>query len=111
MALRKPTDAESKLIAHLLTTGEAVPSAEVDRQSLLVESMNDGGMGSLRLVPTGMRSKQRFFGARVSSFEFDDEDGVRVLAALVVDSEGHIYELELFKTDFTRLKRLPDAYA
>jgi hypothetical protein len=94
----------------LLTVGEPVASAEVDRQSLLVESMSDGGTGSLRLVPTVMRSKQRFFGNRVSSYEFADEDGVRVIAALVVDTDGHIYELELFKTDFSRLKRLPPTY-
>jgi hypothetical protein len=109
MALRKPTDAENSLIAFLLTLGEAVPAAEVDRHSLVVENMNDGGMGSLRLVPNGARAAQRFFGHRVSSWESEDEDGVKLLVSLVIDSNGRLYELEIFKTDFSRLKRFPVA--
>jgi len=45
---------------------------------------------------------------RVSSWEFDDLDGVRVLVSLVVDADERLYELELWKSDFGRLLQLPE---
>ena len=108
MALRKPSEAEAKLLDHLIALAGELPRAEADRAALVVETMNDGGMGSLRLFPPGTRGKARLFGRRVSSWEFDDLDGVRVLVSLVVDAEERLYELELWKSDFGRLLQLPE---
>jgi hypothetical protein len=107
MALRKPSEDEGKLLDHMLALAGDVTVAGVDRAALVVETMNDGGMGSLRLFPPGTRGRARVFGRRVSSWEFDDVDGVRVLVSLVVDGDERLYELELWKSDFGRLLRLP----
>jgi hypothetical protein len=109
MALRQPSEAEAKLLDHLIAlAGQGLPRLEPDRAALSVETMNDGGMGSLRLFPPGTRGKARLFGRRVSSWEFDDLDGVRVLVSLVVDADERLYELELWKSDFGRLLQLPE---
>ena len=108
MALRKPSEAEAKLLDHLVVLAGELPRAESDCAALVVETMNDGGMGSLRLFPPGTRGKARIFGRRVSAWEFDDLDGVRVLVSLVVDADERLYELELWKSDFGRLLQLPE---
>lgn len=107
MALRKPTDDESALLDHMIARAEGFVSSEADRAGLSVETMNDGGMGSLRLFPPGTRGKSRVFGRRVSDWAFDDLDGVQVTVALVVDANDRLYELELWKSDFGRLLSLP----
>ena len=38
---------------------------------------------------------------------FTDEDGVKVIASLNVDSDGHLFELDIWKTDFSPLLRIP----
>ena len=73
----------------------------------LVEEMNDGGMGSLRFL--SRPKAERRFGAMVAEAEFYDEDGVVVSAAVNVDQWGDLYELDIWKTDFTALKRWPNA--
>lgn len=66
--------------------------------------MNDGGMGSLLFV----RSKpDRRLGEVVAEFQFKDEDNIPVLASLNLDEDGELFELDLFKADFSPLKRLP----
>ncbi len=68
-----------------------------------VQSMNDGGMGSLRLAgASGCR-----FGGKVAEAEFKDQDGVLVLATLYVDQSGDLFELDIFKGDFSRLISIP----
>jgi len=68
----------------------------------LVEEMNDGAMGSLRFV----RSADRRFGKCVGEAEFDDEDGMLDSVALNVDQRGELFELDLWKVDFSPLKRI-----
>jgi len=70
--------------------------------------MDDGGMGSLRLWVPGATGVQRF-GAAVAELEFTDSDGVPVSVSLYVDQEGRPFELDLFKADFSALRRLPDS--
>ena len=65
-------------------------------------------MGSLRLWVPGATGVQRF-GAAVAELEFTDSDGVPVSVSLYVDQEGRPFELDLFKADFSALRRLPDS--
>jgi hypothetical protein len=71
-------------------------------RSELVEEMNDGGMGSLRFVG----GPDRQFGKRVGSAEFNDADGVLVSVALNVDQRGQLFELDIWKVDFSPLRRI-----
>jgi hypothetical protein len=72
---------------------------------ILVEEMDDGGMGSLRFVDD--RVDNRKFGAQVAEAAFLDEDGVPVSITLNIDERGELFELDLFKADNTPLRRFP----
>lgn len=65
-------------------------------------------MMGLYLFPQSKIAKDRTFGKQVSEFQFTDTDGVEVLASLNVDSDGNLFELDIWKTDFGKLITLPD---
>jgi hypothetical protein len=71
----------------------------------LVEDMSDGGMGSLRFVDAGHRVRR--FGKKIAEAKFTDEDGVPVSAVLNLDDNGEPFELDIWKVDFSPLKRYP----
>ncbi len=70
--------------------------------------MDDGDMGSLLLIHKDEVSESRVFGEQVSELQFVDLDGVDVIASLNIDKEGDLYELDIWKTDFSKLQKLPD---
>ena len=69
----------------------------------LVEEMNDGGMGSLLFAGAA----DRRFGRCIGEAEFDDADGVLVSVALHLDQRDELFELDLWKVDFSPLQRIP----
>ena len=77
--------------------------ARLDRA--LVQDMNDGGMGSLRFWRKDGEGR-RFGGMPVDAMSHD-EDGTTVIASIYVDQTGSLYELDMWKVDFSPLKRLP----
>ena len=76
-------------------------------ESILVKPMDDGGMGSLQLIPASSNEIVRLFGKRVSEYQFKDEDGTDVIASLNVDKEGSLLELDMWKTDYSSLINYP----
>ncbi|MDH2348702.1 hypothetical protein [Bradyrhizobium sp. SSUT77] len=66
----------------------------------LVEEMKDGGMGSLLFVGAA----DRRFGRCIGEAEFDDADGVLVSVALNLDQRDELFELDLWKVDFSALQ-------
>jgi hypothetical protein len=68
----------------------------------LVDEMNDGGMGSLLFVGAA----DRRFGRCIGECEFDDADGVLVSVALNLDQRDELFELDLWKVDFSPLQRI-----
>ena len=102
---RDPSEPERGLLAAL-----ARLAADVDPgwlEGVKVRPMNDGGMGSLELVPRGVHGSQRRFGRKVAEYQFTDADGVEVLVSLNVDTDGRPFELDVWKTDFSPLMRTP----
>jgi hypothetical protein len=71
----------------------------------LVRELDDSGMGSLEFV-TDAPGKRRP-GRVLAEAQFKDRDGVLVSAALNLDDQNDLYELDLWKTDFSRLMALP----
>lgn len=71
---------------------------------LQVEDANDGGMGGLVFLS---KNKDRHLGEDISQCEFDDQDGVKVIVTLSVDNFGDLYELDVWKTDFSKLISFP----
>jgi hypothetical protein len=90
------TPEELDLIAFILGRGSNLLG-----RGDLVEEMNDGGMGSLLFVG----AKDRCFGKRLGSAEFNDVDGTLVSVALNVDQHGELFELDIWKVDFSPLQR------
>ena len=99
--MRPLTEDERPLVAHLA----ALAGITLDVASLHAQPMNDGGMGSLRFADDPAVR----FGASVAEATFEDEDGVPVSAALYVDEAGEPLELDVWKVDFSPLRRWPGA--
>lgn len=78
---------------------------------LRVTEMSDGGMGSLSLIPTGLEDVQRSMGKQLVTGEWADSDGVLVSASLNLDKDGLLYELDVWKVDFSPLLRWPQPLA
>jgi len=43
----------------------------------------------------------------VSEYQFNDVDGIIVIASLYVDNENDLFELDIWKTNYEPLKKLP----
>lgn len=108
MVLRNPSPKEFMLLEFLVGEANLPEVSEVILKSLKVADMNDGGMGSLRLFPKGSDDRDEKIGKRASACQFTDEDGVEVVASLNLDHHGNLYELDMWKTDFGKLIRIPD---
>ena len=105
---RKPSLQEKQLISYLvnLSSSHFLPNWE---EHLLVCPMSDGGMGSLHLFPEGIDLEaKRQFGQQVSECHFKDKDGVEIIASLNVDVDGNLFELDIWKTDYSPLIDIPN---
>ncbi len=96
---------EVDLIAAMLARNPKRSEILSSLSERLVEDMQDGGMGSLRFK--AIDNLKRHVGNKISEAEFTDEDGVLVSAVLNLDEDGKLFELDLWKVDFTALKRYP----
>jgi len=98
--IRHLKDSEKTLIRLLLQQGVGGPPSVTRLDSLEVQEMSDGGMGSLYIVWPGKDAQARRFGRRIAELQFNDADGVAVIASLNVDKEGDLFELDIWKTNF-----------
>lgn len=99
-------DDEKALLAALI---EGAPQAKRLLSSLenaVVEEMDDGGMGSLRFCRSDTKESQHLEDLLVEK-EFVDSDGVPVMVAVNLDELGDLFELDIWKVDFSPLKRFP----
>lgn len=81
-------------------------SAIIDKlNELTVEEMNDGGMGSLKVVVDGKDS--RLYSKDLAKADLFDIDGVPVFISIDLDTNGDFYQLDVFKGDFSPLKKFP----
>jgi hypothetical protein len=107
MAFRRPNSDELRLIGFLISAAKSFVAPQNWECNLRVKEMDDGGMGSLRLLPDEQTRERRVFGSQVSECKFTDSDGTEVIASLNLDDKGDLYELDIWKTDFGRLLRIP----
>ena len=73
--------------------------------SSLVEDMDDGGMGSIRFLNS--ESVNRSSNNVLAQAEYTDEDGVLVSIVLYGDTAAALTELDVWKVDFSALRRYP----
>jgi hypothetical protein len=106
MPLRKPSELELQFIAYMIREGKGKMRANWS-DSLMVAPMDNGGMGSLLLYPDGKVIDGRRFGRTLHEVEFRDVDHVTVVAALNLDQDDELLELDIWKVNFDALIRLP----
>lgn len=94
---------ETALIVAILASKRGEHSLQQELATALVEEMKDGGMGSLKFVGAAGRK----FGEQLAEAEFQDADGVALSITINVDQHGSLFEMDVWKVDFTPLIRLP----
>ena len=92
---------EKPLILFLLRRADIF----IELDKIEVIPMNDGGMGSLKFCTS--HGKNRRFGKVASECKFWNVDDKEVSAALNLDQDGKLFELDVFKSDFSPLLRWP----
>jgi hypothetical protein len=97
---------EKHLLERLLQQVENNEALKKQLADAQVREMEDGGMGSLYFLHPEKADTERRFGKRVAELQFKDIDGVDILAALNVDSDGGIMELDIWKTDYSPTVKL-----
>jgi hypothetical protein len=107
---RRPSAQELHLLAQLVARASGVQLSPGWRDTLRVRPMADGGMGSLKLASEESLQSDRPIGRRAAELQFVDADGIPVLVSLNVDRDGHLLELDMWKTDFSSLIRIPDEF-
>ena len=107
--IRQMLPQEERLI-ELLVQKSSINFPDNWKVNLLVKSMKDGGMGSLYLFPNGVIKESRLLGKCVSEYQFTDKDGVEVIASLNLDDKGELFELDIWKTDFSQLISIPETF-
>ena len=96
---------EEKLLEELISRSNIkIPSNW--KNDLLVSPLHDGKMGSLTLFPHNTLNKERHFGVQVSECQFKDIDGVPVIASLYLDKDNELFELDIWKVDFSKLEMI-----
>ena len=108
MQFREPSLSERRLLRALASRWPSSPKNWVQR--VAVRSMADGGMGSLELLLPDTAEATRKLGRKVADVQFKDSDGVEVIASLNVDEDNMPFELDVWKTDFSPLIRIPESF-
>jgi hypothetical protein len=96
------------LVLSVLLRAAGDPWTDIDLSDLMVAEMDDGGMGSLTFLPP---DPERRFGRTLVEGWFTDEDGMPVSVAVFLDRQDRLFELDVWKVDFSPLRRLPASEA
>jgi hypothetical protein len=88
---------------------EASPDSFVPiaTDALVVEEMENGGMGSIRFVRSNEPGRPRRMLQRIAEKQFSDVDGLPILVSLNVDEDRQLFELDIWKADFSAVRRFP----
>jgi uncharacterized protein DUF6984 len=70
-----------------------------------VRDLSDGGMGSIEFL--GAAPNMRRHAQCVAEADYMDSDGIPVSIAVNVDQDGRLFELDIWKVDFGKLRSYP----
>jgi hypothetical protein len=106
MTVRKLKPDEIALITWMIKDTEEGADIIKKLDEIQVEEMDDGGMGSLKVVVKG--EDHRVYSKDLASADLWDIDGVPVFISVDLDMNGDFYQLDVFKGDFSPLKKFPE---
>lgn len=93
------------MIEHMLKASSRAAALRALLPDCLVEELDDGRMGSVRFDSQLVVGRR--LGADLCQMEFLDSDGVPVIATLTLDNFGQLFELDMWKADFSAIQRFP----
>jgi hypothetical protein len=105
--MRKLKKKERDLIEFMLKNDRVYNNIINGLSKSIIREMDDGKMGSLRFIHDD--GLIRSFGKEIVSISILDLDMVPVSFAINVDNYGDLFELDVFKGDFSPLKQFPTA--
>lgn len=100
---RSLRDEERALLMALLSSHQNFHHYENEIANAKVYDMADGRMGSIEFIA----SREQRLGMTLVKAEYIDVDGVSVSICINADNQGHLFELDIWKTDFSPLKQYP----
>ena len=105
--VRELREDELGVIRKMLSRTDVGTEFENRLAAMKVQTMADGGMGSIRFY-NGRDRSPLDYGGQIAEAAFQDADGVPVSITLSVDTIGDLFEMDVFKADFSPLIRYPD---
>ena len=99
MALRPIKPEEQSLIAHLLSLVNEGSRYAIPQE---VQNMGNAGTGSIQLSSRGD------YAANLVEGDYKDADGRDVLITLSTNEYDELYDLDIWKADFSRLAQFPE---
>jgi hypothetical protein len=106
--MRKLKSHELKILKFFLELKpHLLKESELDLDSEIVEELDDGGMGSIRFTSPVISNRK--LGETIAEAEFLDKDNIPVLVSLNLDQLGNIYEIDIWKADFTPVLEWPQS--
>lgn len=100
-SIKKITNIQKAVLEYLVSKADLnLPNGW--SQSLFAIPLDDGGMGSFLILQANTTPKDsRKFGKQASEYQFNDEDGVPVLVTLNLDENGGLFEVDVWKADYS----------
>ena len=101
--MRLLKEKEKKLLQCLL---KEAGLKNIDLDGTRVIPLEDGGMGSLYFESVKARETRKM-GKCIAEKQFYDDDGIPILVSINVDEQGELFELDIWKTDFSPVIKYP----
>jgi hypothetical protein len=105
MVKRRLRPKEVSLITWMIKNTDEGERILSELENLIVEEMTDGGMGSLRVVIFG--EDKRVYSRELAKVDLFDVDQIPIFISINLDADGNFFELDVFKGDFSPLKKFP----
>ncbi len=103
--IRNINEIEMKVLDYLLRLANYPSAKKTDLLKVL--PMEDGGMGSFLIFENqNVFNEIRTFGSQISEYHYKDDDNVPVIVSLNVDSKGRLFEVDIWKADFSPVVNL-----
>jgi hypothetical protein len=101
---RRLRQEELDLLGAILKESDIGTSLSTDVQ---VRDLNDGGMGSIEFLCESINAPRQ--AKCIAEADYMDSDGIPVSIAINVDQNGKLFEIDIWKVDFGRLRTYPTA--